>query len=67
MAKSRSDDDGDEDDRPRRKRSKSGALSGIIPYRNGMALTAYYCGFSGADDYYARAAATNVIDRIALR
>jgi uncharacterized protein len=29
-------------------------------------VTAYYCGFSGADDYYARAAATNVIDRIAL-
>jgi uncharacterized protein len=29
-------------------------------------VTAYYCGFAGADDYYARAAATNVIDRIAL-
>ena len=28
-------------------------------------VTAYYCGFSGADDYYARAAATTVIDRIA--
>jgi predicted alpha/beta-fold hydrolase len=28
-------------------------------------VTAYYCGFTGADDYYARAAATNVIDRIA--
>lgn len=28
-------------------------------------LTAYYCGFSGASDYYARAAAANVIDRIA--
>ncbi len=28
-------------------------------------ITAYYCGFAGADDYYARAAATNVIDRIA--
>jgi len=27
-------------------------------------ITAPYCGFSGADDYYARAAATNVIDRI---
>jgi predicted alpha/beta-fold hydrolase len=27
-------------------------------------ITAYYCGFTGADDYYARAAATNVIDRI---
>jgi uncharacterized protein len=28
-------------------------------------LTAYYCGFNGASDYYARAAAANVIDRIA--
>ena len=27
-------------------------------------VTAYYCGFTGADDYYARAAAANVIDRI---
>jgi len=29
-------------------------------------VTAYYCGFSGAADYYARAAAANVIDRIAV-
>jgi predicted alpha/beta-fold hydrolase len=29
-------------------------------------VTAYYCGFTGADDYYARAAAANVIDRIAV-
>jgi predicted alpha/beta-fold hydrolase len=29
-------------------------------------ITAYYCGFAGADDYYARAAAANVVDRIAL-
>ena len=29
-------------------------------------VTAYYCGFAGADDYYARAAATNVVDRIAV-
>lgn len=28
-------------------------------------VTAYYCGFTGADDYYARAAAASVIDRIA--
>jgi predicted alpha/beta-fold hydrolase len=28
-------------------------------------ITAYYCGFTGADDYYARAAAANLIDRIA--
>jgi hypothetical protein len=27
-------------------------------------VTAYYCGFAGADDYYARAAAANVVDRI---
>jgi predicted alpha/beta-fold hydrolase len=29
-------------------------------------VTAYYCGFSGADDYYARAAASHVIERIAV-
>lgn len=29
-------------------------------------ITAHYCGFSGADDYYARAAASNVIDGIAV-
>lgn len=29
-------------------------------------ITAHYCGFSGADDYYARAAASNVVDRIAV-
>ena len=29
-------------------------------------ITAHYCGFTGADDYYARAAAANVIDRIAV-
>jgi len=29
-------------------------------------VTAYYCGFAGASDYYARAAATNVVDRIAV-
>jgi uncharacterized protein len=28
-------------------------------------ITAYYCGFTGADDYYARASSGNVIDRIA--
>lgn len=27
-------------------------------------VTAYYCGFDGASDYYARSAAANVIDRI---
>jgi len=29
-------------------------------------VTAYYCGFAGADDYYARASAANVADRIAV-
>jgi hypothetical protein len=39
------EDDDDDDDRPRR--SRDSALSTIIPYRNGMALAAYYCGFGG--------------------
>ncbi len=29
-------------------------------------VTAHYCGFAGADDYYARAAAANVVDRVAV-
>ena len=29
-------------------------------------VTAYYCGFAGADDYYARAGAANVVDRVAV-
>jgi uncharacterized protein len=29
-------------------------------------ITAYYCGFAGADDYYDRAAASHVLDRIAV-
>lgn len=29
-------------------------------------VTAFYCGFSGASDYYSRAAAANVLDRIAV-
>ena len=29
-------------------------------------ITAYYSGFTGADDYYTRAAAANVVDRIAV-
>lgn len=29
-------------------------------------ITAHYCGFTGADDYYARAAAANVVDRISV-
>jgi uncharacterized protein len=29
-------------------------------------ITAYYCGFQGADDYYARAAAANVVGQITV-
>ena len=29
-------------------------------------ITAYYCGFTGAEDYYSRAAASNVVDRITV-
>ena len=29
-------------------------------------ITAHYCGFAGAADYYARAAASNVLERIAV-
>jgi predicted alpha/beta-fold hydrolase len=29
-------------------------------------ITAYYCGFAGASDYYQRSAAANVVDRIAV-
>jgi predicted alpha/beta-fold hydrolase len=29
-------------------------------------VTAYYCGFSGAQDYYTRSAAANVIDRVSV-
>ncbi|MGH9493536.1 MAG: YheT family hydrolase [Candidatus Sulfotelmatobacter sp.] len=29
-------------------------------------ITAHYCGFQGADDYYARASAANVVDRISV-
>jgi uncharacterized protein len=29
-------------------------------------ITAYYCGFQGAVDYYARAAASNVVDHISV-
>ena len=40
-------------------------LKGIFSLRDfDDRITAHYCGFDGAVDYYARAAATNVIDRI---
>ncbi len=41
------DDDDDYDDRPRRRRrdeEEGDATGGLIPYKNGMALAAYYCG-----------------------
>ena len=43
------DDDRDDDDRPRRRRRSRDdddgeVLGGLIPYKNGMALAAYYCG-----------------------
>lgn len=41
------DDEDDFDDAPRpKKRSRSGVET-IIPYKNGMALAAYYCGVFG--------------------
>jgi predicted alpha/beta-fold hydrolase len=44
-----------------------GRLGGISTLRGfDDRITAYYCGFTGADDYYARAAASNVVDRIAV-
>jgi uncharacterized protein len=42
-----------------------GRLRGISTLRDfDDKITAYYCGFNGASDYYARAAAANVVDRI---
>ncbi len=43
------DDDEDFDDRRKkiRKRSDDGGVGVVIPYRNGMALTAYYMGVFG--------------------
>ena len=44
-----------------------GRLRGISTLRQfDDRVTAFYCGFTGADDYYARASAANVIDRIAV-
>jgi len=45
----------------------TGRLRGISTLRDfDDKITAYYCGFEGASDYYARAAAANVVDRIAV-
>jgi len=42
-------------------------LRGVLSLRDfDDKITAYYCGFNGAADYYARAAAANVVDRIAV-
>ncbi len=42
-------------------------LNGVTTLRDfDDKVTAFYCGFEGATDYYARAAASNVIDRIAV-
>jgi len=42
-------------------------LQGIVSLRQfDDKVTAYYCGFSGAVDYYARAAASNVIEQISV-
>ena len=44
-----------------------GRLRGISTIRQfDDRITAYYCGFTSADDYYYRAAAARVIDRIAV-
>jgi len=45
----------------------AGRLRGVRTLRQfDDRVTAYYCGFDGAVDYYARAAASNVVDRIAV-
>lgn len=42
-------------------------MRGVVTLRSfDDKVTAYYSGFTGADDYYARAAAANVLDRIAV-
>ena len=42
------DEEDDYDDAPRaKKRSGAGGVEKIIPYKNGMALGAYYCGVFG--------------------
>ena len=42
-------------------------LRGITSLRDfDDVITAHYCGFAGAEDYYARCAASKVVDRIAV-
>ena len=48
--KMRDDDDDDDDDRPRKRRKSSGSGGGVdsvIPYKNVLALLAYYFGVFG--------------------
>jgi len=45
----------------------TGRLRGVTTLREfDDKITAYYCGFQGASDYYERSAAANVVDRIAV-
>lgn len=45
-----------------------GRLRGIRSLREfDDKVTAFYCGFTGADDYYDRASGTHVVERIAVR
>jgi predicted alpha/beta-fold hydrolase len=45
----------------------AGRLRGIRSLRQfDDRVTAYYCGFTGVDDYYDRASAAHVVDRIAV-
>lgn len=42
-------------------------MRGVISLRDfDDKITAFYCGFNGAADYYARSAAANVVDRISV-
>ena len=42
-------------------------LRGILSLREfDDKVTAYYCGFTGVDDYYDRASAAHVVERIAV-
>jgi predicted alpha/beta-fold hydrolase len=42
-------------------------LRGLVSLRDfDDKITAYYCGFDGASDYYERSAAANVVERIAV-
>jgi len=48
-------------------RFETSRLAGISSLREfDDKITAHYCGFEGAADYYARASASNVVDRIAV-